>query len=151
MNTIIAEERRRNETSRTKTLFLRQKIIKVIWDFKNENHVRCFKNLHPQLLDTFSGILKLDELVGSFRDLFRKRKTDGLCQWIKKYADYDSSYIQSFINGLKQDENAISLSIQEPWSNGVVEGHINRLKMIKRMMYGRAGFQVLKNRVLFQW
>lgn len=43
------------------------------------------------------------------------------------------------------------LSIQEPWSNGPVEGHVNRLKTIKRMMYGRAGFQVLKNRVLYEF
>jgi transposase len=43
---------------------------------------------------------------------------------------------------------AVELSITTPWSNGPIEGHINRLKAIKRQMYGRAGFELLKARVL---
>ena len=39
-------------------------------------------------------------------------------------------------------------AISLPWSNGQVEGHVNRLKMLKRQMYGRAGFELLKSRVL---
>ncbi|MBE1552932.1 transposase, partial [Sporosarcina limicola] len=62
----------------------------------------------------------------------------------------DYPFIQSFIHGIEQDISSVKLSIQEPWSNGPVEGHVNRLKTIKRMMYGRAKFQVLKNRVLYE-
>ncbi|WP_431355987.1 transposase [Escherichia coli] len=50
------------------------------------------------------------------------------------------------------DSNAKLRSIQMPfcsrWSNGVVEGHVNRLKMLKRQMYGRAGFELLRQRVM---
>ncbi|TXM96366.1 transposase, partial [Methylobacterium sp. WL64] len=46
------------------------------------------------------------------------------------------------------DEPAVRAAIVEPWSNGPVEGQVNRLKLIKRSMYGRAGFDLLRQRVL---
>jgi transposase len=49
---------------------------------------------------------------------------------------------------LRRDLRAVELAMTVPWSNGPMEGHINRLKMIKRQMYGRAGFELLKARVL---
>ena len=49
---------------------------------------------------------------------------------------------------LGRDLGAVEQAITSRWSNGPVEGHINRLKMIKRQMYGRAGFELLKARVL---
>ena len=49
---------------------------------------------------------------------------------------------------LRRDIAAVELSIATPWNNGPLEGHINRLKVIKRQMYGRAGFELLKARVL---
>lgn len=55
----------------------------------------------------------------------------------------EDKFIRSFINGICQDLDAVKLGIREPWSNGPVEGHVNRLKTIKRMMYGRVGFDVL--------
>lgn len=53
-----------------------------------------------------------------------------------------------FAQLLEADRSAVELSIAAPWSNGPVEGHINRLKVIKRQPYGRAGFELLKARVL---
>jgi transposase len=53
-----------------------------------------------------------------------------------------------FARTLRRDLGAVEMAITAPWSNGRLEGHINRLKMIKRQMYGRAGFALLKARVL---
>jgi hypothetical protein len=50
--------------------------------------------------------------------------------------------------GIEQDKAAISAGLTLPYSSGVVEGHVNRLKLIKRMMYGRARFPLLRQRVL---
>lgn len=83
--------------------------------------------------------------------MFTEKKSGKLADWLKEYEQVDYSFIQSFIRGVQQDMSAVMLSIQEPWSNDPVEGHVNRLKTIKRMMYGRAGFQVLKNRVLYEF
>jgi transposase len=53
-----------------------------------------------------------------------------------------------FARTLRRDLHAVEMALTASWSNGPVEGHINRLKMIKRQMYGRAGFELLKARVL---
>lgn len=55
--------------------------------------------------------------------------------------------VRWFADGLRQDEAAVSAALTEPWSNGLVEGQVNRLKTIKRQRYGRAGFQLLQARV----
>jgi len=49
---------------------------------------------------------------------------------------------------LKQDLSAVEAAVSEPWSNGPVEGQLNRLKMLKRKMYGRAGIELLRARLL---
>jgi transposase len=56
--------------------------------------------------------------------------------------------MRGFARGLRQDAAAVQAAMTEPWSNGPVEGQVNRLKMIKRQMYGRAGFTLLRARVL---
>ena len=53
-----------------------------------------------------------------------------------------------FSYGLKKDFNAVIAAVETSWSNGQTEGQINRLKAIKRQMYGRAGFHLLRARVL---
>jgi transposase len=52
-----------------------------------------------------------------------------------------------FADGIK-DDKAVEAALEEPWSNGQVEGQVNRLKLIKRQMYGRAGLELLRRRVL---
>lgn len=151
LNNLVAEERRQARKSRPATISVRQKVIRVIWDFEKGNNRERIHELHPDLLKMFPQLMKLDELVHSFRKLFKGKKAENLMNWIETYQKVDSSFVQSFIQGILQDLSAAKLSIEEPWSNGPVEGQVNRLKTIKRMMYGRAGFQVLKNRVLYQW
>jgi transposase len=53
-----------------------------------------------------------------------------------------------FVRTLKQDLSAVEAAVTKPCSNGPVEGHINRLKMLKRQMYGRAGVELLRARLL---
>jgi transposase len=54
----------------------------------------------------------------------------------------------SFVEGLDRDRKAVESVLQLSWSNGPVEGQVNRLKVIKRQMYGRANFDLLRARVL---
>ena len=56
--------------------------------------------------------------------------------------------LQRFVRTLRQDLGAVEGAVTEPWSNGPVEGHINRLKMLRRQMYGRAGVELLRARLL---
>lgn len=54
----------------------------------------------------------------------------------------------SFANGLERDYTAVINAIRLPYSNGLAEGKINKLKVIKRIMYGRCGFDSLKNKII---
>jgi transposase len=54
----------------------------------------------------------------------------------------------TFVNGLRRDEPAVRAALTEQWNQGPVEGHVHRLKLIKRAMYGRGSFELLRKRVL---
>jgi transposase len=56
--------------------------------------------------------------------------------------------LQRFVRTLKQDMGAVEAAVTEQWSTGPVEGHVNRLKTIKRQIYGRAGVELLRARLL---
>ena len=60
------------------------------------------------------------------------------------------SEIRHFASGLQQDEMAVKEALNCEWSNGQVEGQVNRLKTIKRQMYGRGSFELLRRRVLLK-
>ncbi|MFJ2170335.1 transposase [Streptomyces griseofuscus] len=73
---------------------------------------------------------------------------DRLQQWIQAVRADDLPSLHTFVNGLERDLAAVTAGLTLPWSSGVVEGHVNRIKMLKRQMYGRAGFALLRKRVL---
>ena len=56
--------------------------------------------------------------------------------------------MRRFAAGLKPDLTAVKAALSLPWSNGQTEGQVNRLKRIKRQMYGRASFDLLRHRIL---
>jgi transposase len=56
--------------------------------------------------------------------------------------------LESFVAGLRRDQDAVTARLTLPWSSGVVEGHVNRIKMFKRQMYGRANPDLLRRRIL---
>ena len=91
---------------------------------------------------------QLRRFVLQFRAMLRWRNANKLCTWIEAATASHFRFLAQFANTLRRDLKAVELSITTPWSNGPIEGHINRLKAIKRQMYGRAGFELLKARVL---
>jgi transposase/DNA-binding CsgD family transcriptional regulator len=88
------------------------------------------------------------EVAESFVALVRKQATASLSDWLAQAEQSGCGEIVGFAAGLRQDEAAVRAALTTPWSNGPVEGQVNRLKTIKRQMYGRAGFQLLRARVL---
>jgi transposase len=87
-------------------------------------------------------------LANEFADLLRKRSSATLSDWLLKCEACSSPEIRRFAQGIRRDESAVLAALTQRWSNGPVEGQINRLKTVKRQMYGRAGFVLLKARVL---
>jgi transposase len=85
--------------------------------------------------------------AGEFAQMVRKRSKLSLAEWLSKAEDASCAELRSFAASLRQDEAAVAAALSDKWSNGPVEGQINRLKLIKRSMYGRAGFELLRARV----
>ena len=78
----------------------------------------------------------------------KKKEGDKLQDWCKTAIETGVEYLKSFVNGINQDYQAFYQAFVSPWSNGQVDGQVNRLKNIKRQMYGRSGFELLRRRVV---
>jgi transposase len=90
----------------------------------------------------------LTELAHGFNHLVRERRGLQLEDWIDKANQSPFSQIRGFATGLLKDFDAVRAGLTQPWSSGAVEGTINRIKTIKRQMYGRANLDLLRKRVL---
>ena len=77
--------------------------------------------------------------------LLRRRPSENLTQILDAAI---ATPLRDFAGGLRRDVTAIQAALDLPWTTSPVEGQINRLKMLKRTMYGRAGFPLLRARVL---
>ena len=85
------------------------------------------------------------DAVNAFCRMVRARDVAALHDWLTA-ARY--SALRGFVVGLISDIDAVRAALSQPWSNGPVEGQVNRLKLLKRQMYGRANFDLLRSRVL---
>jgi len=83
-----------------------------------------------------------------FLALLREKRSDLFNQWLKQVEKSGIDCLKSFASGLKQDREAVEAAMCSKWSNGQTEGQVNRLKLVKRQMYGRASFELLKQRML---
>ena len=87
-------------------------------------------------------------LVQEFLRIVRERDQAALDDWLRKADESGVPELVGFAGGVQRDRSAIDAMLITTWSNGQTEGQINRLKMIKRMMFGRAQFDLLRRRVL---
>lgn len=88
------------------------------------------------------------KLAQEFLQMLRNRQAGKLPDWLKRAKECGVEALKSFVNGLEKDLDAVRAALCLPWSNGPTEGNVNRLKLIKRQMYGRANFDLLRRRVL---
>jgi transposase len=79
--------------------------------------------------------------------LAERRGTD-LDAWLAQAKHSGIAELKSFAQGIRRDYAAVRAAFSSPWSNGQVEAQVNRLKLIKRQMFGRAQFDLLRLRVL---
>lgn len=86
------------------------------------------------------------QLTQTFTQLVRDRKPDQLDPWLQAALSSSLPALQRFAQGLQEDYAAVKAGVTLAVSNGQVEGQINRLKMLKRQMYGRAGIELLRRR-----
>jgi len=90
-------------------------------------------------------LVEARSLIDRFHSMIRKTVAADLDPWI---ADASASLITSLAKGITKDKDAVRAAITEPWSNGQTEGQINKLKLVKRQMYGRAKLDLLQARLV---
>jgi transposase len=91
---------------------------------------------------------QLYRLTVQFTEMLRKRQVEQLRSWLEAAQASDLRELKSLAEGIERDYAAVEAALRSPYSTGSVEGNINRLKLIKRSGYGRAGFDLLRLRVL---
>lgn len=80
--------------------------------------------------------------------MLTERRGERLPDWLDAVRQDDLPSLHRLAAGMDRDRDAVIAGLTLPWSSGVVEGHVNRVKMRKRQMLGRAGFRLLRRRVL---
>jgi transposase len=101
-----------------------------------------------RLLQVSEEVKTLHTLLQSFLGMVRERKAEDLPIWLSQAEQSAIPEMKSFAVGIERDRAAGEAALRLPWSQGPVEGHVNRLKTLKRQMYGKAGFALLRQRVL---
>jgi transposase len=80
--------------------------------------------------------------------MVRRLEGEDLDGWLRDAEESSSTAMRTFAAGLRKDLDAVRAGLKEEWSNGCVEGFIHKLKLLKRQGYGRAGFELLRARML---
>jgi hypothetical protein len=109
----------------------------------NEGQVR-------RVLSEYPVVSQIFDAVKSFKEILFSKKTEDLDSWMQEASLLNLEEVDSFINGLNRDIDAVKNAIKHEYNNGLAEGSVNKIKVIKRVMYGRCGFSLLKNKILKQ-
>lgn len=119
------------------------------WFLRHPAHL---DNDDRHLLDTLCAacpqLRALRTHVRHFAEIMMNRGGRQLQAWMTGVLDDDLPELHSFVTGLRRDQDAVTAGLTLPYSSGPVEGHVNRVKTIKRQMFGRAGFDLLRKRIL---
>jgi transposase len=94
------------------------------------------------------GFAAMRTMVLSFQGILQNGTVKTLHDWLERATTSGLHSLKQFARTLRQDQPAVEAAILLEWSNGPVEGHVNRLKTIKRQMYGRAGIDLLRARLI---
>ncbi len=132
-------ERRRFSSRQTHWLLLRP-----LEDLNDDE--RAYREA---LCQASATIATAQRLVSDFGRIIRTRALTELDAWLAEARRSHIPELVSFVRGVHRDDAAVAAALTSPFSQGQVEGHVNRIKMLKRQMYGRASFDLLRRRVLY--
>src|SRR5580698_1754330 len=102
----------------------------------------------PYLDELYRTSPEIAQLAHLGKEFFRIVRCRDLAAWPNWLKDAQHTALNRFVSGITRDRDAVEAALHLPWSNGPVEGQVHRLKLIKRQMYGRASFDLLRLRVL---
>jgi transposase len=106
-----------------------------------QEQLTAFRRAAPSLENTY-------QLIQDFLVMMRQREGERLDAWLTQVHESQLPELESFAHGVERDKDAVQAGLTLAINNGQVEGQVTRIKLIKRMMYGKAGFALLRQRVL---
>lgn len=118
-------------------------LLRPIEDLEPDQQV-----MRRRLLASTTEIPNVLSLIEAFRRMVHDRDADALDGWLPTAAASEAPELRAFAASLRRDRSAVEAALSSPWSSGQVEGQVCRTKLIKRQMYGRAKFDLLRKRVL---
>ena len=127
----------------------RKKLLELLYKPQEKIRNLSVEQL-TQVYIEYPVFAKIISLVTEFKKLIFDKKVSELESWIEEAMSIGISGINSFVNGLQRDLTAVKNAIIYDYSNGLAEGSINKLKVIKRVMYGRCNFETLRKKVLLR-
>ena len=108
---------------------------------EEQAYLRRLHVVHPQ-------VAEVTVFVERFAAVLREHDVDGLYTWLRDGEESGIPEFQAIARGVWLDRNAVEAAVALRWSNGQTERQVNRLKTTKRAMYGRAKFDLLRQRML---
>ncbi|MEU7905368.1 ISL3 family transposase [Actinoplanes sp. NPDC049118] len=115
---------------------------------RSENLPEHHRSHLQDLLAACPHLTVLARRVGEFAGLLTERRGEDLDAWMTTVDTDDLPALHGFVHGLRMDETAVVAGLTLPYSNGPTEGANTKVKLLKRQMYGRAGFALLRQRIL---
>lgn len=104
---------------------------------------------YEAVIKKYPHLIKAYQMLRQFHTLVFSKKADELESWICETEKLDITEVNSFLTGLKKDLAAVKNGIIYSYNNGLAEGSVNKLKLVKRIMYGRSSFALLKSKLLW--
>jgi len=101
-----------------------------------------------RLLESSGEVKHVQQLLQAFLQMLRERRPERLNGWMKEARESGIKELKSFVAGIERDYDAVRAGLTFPWSQGPVEGTVNKIKTHKRLMYGRASFTLLRQKLL---
>jgi len=101
-----------------------------------------------RLLAVSEEVQRVHALLQAFQEMVRQRQPEHLRPWMREATQSGIPELKSFVAGIERDYDAVKAALCLPWSQGITEGKVNKLKTLKRVMYGRAGFPLLRQQLL---
>lgn len=109
------------------------------------------KEIYENVITMFPEAGKIYKIVKEFKEIMFSKTPEKLEKWIQETKKHKIPEIDRFLNGIGRDLEAIKNGIKYDYNNGLAEGSVNKIKVIKRIMYGRCSFDLLKQKVLLQY
>lgn len=143
----MARPPRQTKTGEVSSFALPREIAQLL-SKREEDLTHEEKSALERLLESSQEVKQVHRLLQAFLQMVRERQPKRLNDWMKEACESGIKELKSFVAGIERDYDAVRAGLTFPWSQGPVEGTVNKIKTHKRLMYGRASFILLRQKLL---